>query len=182
MPARSEIDDKFKWAVSDLYSSDEAWEKDYNSILELTDQPSELKGRMGESAGMLYKALKEYEQVEYITERVYVYAFMKYYEDTGNSKYQEISGKAQMAAMKVSEKYAFLEPELISIDADVLDKYISEDERLGMYKHFIDDCLAGKSIRFLKRRKHCLQRHHRCQLCLMRYFLSLTMLMLSLAR
>ena len=52
MPARSEIDDKFKWAVSDLYSSDEAWEKDYNSILELTDQPSELKGRMGESAGM----------------------------------------------------------------------------------------------------------------------------------
>ena len=24
MPARSEIDDKFKWAVSDLYSSDEA--------------------------------------------------------------------------------------------------------------------------------------------------------------
>ena len=30
-------------AVSDLYSSDEAWEKDYNSILELTDQPSELK-------------------------------------------------------------------------------------------------------------------------------------------
>lgn len=144
MPARSEIDDKFKWAVSDLYSSDEAWEKDYNSILELTDQPSELKGRMVESAGMLYKALKEYEQVEYITERVYVYAFMKYYEDTGNSKYQEISGKAQMAAMKVSEKYAFLEPELISIDADVLDKYISEDERLGMYKHFIDDCLAGK--------------------------------------
>ena len=144
MPARSEIDDKFKWAVSDLYSSDEAWEKDYNSILELTDQPSELKGRMGESAGMLYKALKEYERVEYITERVYVYAFMKYYEDTGNSKYQEISGKAQMAAMKVSEKYAFFEPELISIDADVLDKYISEDERLGMYKRFIDDCLAGK--------------------------------------
>ena len=37
MPARSEIDDKFKWAVSDLYSSDEAWEKDYNSILELTE-------------------------------------------------------------------------------------------------------------------------------------------------
>ena len=177
MPARSEIDDKFKWAVSDLYSSDEAWEKDYNSILELTGQPSELKGRMGESAGMLYKALKEYEQVEYITERVYVYAFMKYYEDTGNSKYQEISGKAQMAAMKVSEKYAFLEPELISIDADVLDKYISEDESI-----LLMTASQEKSIRFLKRRKHCLRRHHRCQLCLMRYSLSLTMLMLSLAR
>ena len=58
MPARSEIDDKFKWAVSDLYSSDEACEKDYNSILELTGQPSELKGRMGESAGMLTRRLR----------------------------------------------------------------------------------------------------------------------------
>ena len=61
MPARSEIDDKFKWAVNDLYSSDEVWEKDYNSILEMTGQPSELKSRMGESAGMIDKALKEYQ-------------------------------------------------------------------------------------------------------------------------
>ncbi len=144
MPARSEIDDKYKWAVNDIYSSDEAWDKDYNSILDKTGKPCELKGRMTESADMLYKALKEYEQAEYITERVYVYAFMKYYEDTGNSRYQEMSGKAQMAAMKVSEKYAFLEPELIAIDKNVLDRYISGDERLGMYKHFIDDCLAGK--------------------------------------
>ena len=100
-----------------------------------------------------------------------MYAFMKYYEDTGNSKYQEISGKAQMAAMKVSEKYAFLEPELISIDTDVLDKYISEDERLGMYKHFIDDCLAGKEHTLSEKEEALLlQRHHRCQLCLNEVF------------
>lgn len=144
MPSRNEIDDKFKWAVNDLYSTDKAWENDYDRILDITEQPSELKGRMAESAAMLYRALKEYEDVQYITEKVYVYAFMRYYEDTGNSYYQEMSGKAQIAAMKVSEKYAFLEPELIAIDSSILDKYINEDERLTLYKHFIDDCLAGK--------------------------------------
>ena len=29
MPVRSEIDNEFKWAVNDLYSTDEVWEKDY---------------------------------------------------------------------------------------------------------------------------------------------------------
>ena len=47
MPARSEIDDKFKWAVNDLYSSDEVWEKDYNRKQPIDEKPwynSSIKG------------------------------------------------------------------------------------------------------------------------------------------
>ena len=141
---RSEIAQQDKWRIEDIYATDEAWEADYNECIRRAKEKCVYQGRLAESAQILYQALKESDEADLLVEHVYVYAFMKYYENTGNSKYQEISGKAQMAAMKVSEKYAFLEPELISIDADVLDKYISEDERLGMYKHFIDDCLAGK--------------------------------------
>ena len=28
-PLRSEINNEFKWAVNDIYSSDNVWEKDY---------------------------------------------------------------------------------------------------------------------------------------------------------
>ena len=42
-----------------------------------------------------------------------MYAFMKYYEDTANAVYQEMSGRAQAAVTKLSEKYAFLTPEEI---------------------------------------------------------------------
>ncbi|MFR4337264.1 MAG: hypothetical protein ACLT33_03680 [Lachnospira pectinoschiza] len=32
-PLRSEIDNEFKWAVNDIYSSDNAWEEDYHKLI-----------------------------------------------------------------------------------------------------------------------------------------------------
>lgn len=144
MPVRSEIDNEFKWAVNDLYSTDEVWEKDYRKVCEDAGQPGKYKGHIGDSADNLYNALKEYENAEYVAEKVYVYAFMKYYEDTGNATYQEMSGKAQIAVMKVSEKYAFLEPELVSIPEEKLAEFFKCNEKLVEYRHFIEDCLAQK--------------------------------------
>lgn len=144
MPVRSDIDNEFKWAVNDLYSTDEVWEKDYRKVCEDAGQPGKYKGHIGDSADNLYNALKEYENAEYVAEKVYVYAFMKYYEDTGNATYQEMSGKAQIAVMKVSEKYAFLEPELVSIPEEKLAEFFKCNEKLAEYRHFIEDCLAQK--------------------------------------
>lgn len=144
MPVRSEIDDEFKWAVNDLYSTDEAWEKDYRKVCGDAGQPGTYKGHIGDSSDNLYNALKEYENAEYVAEKVYVYAFMKYYEDTGNATYQEMSGKAQIAVMKVSEKYAFLEPELVSIPEEKLADFFRCNDKLSEYRHFIEDCLAQK--------------------------------------
>ena len=60
MPVRSEIDDEFKWAVNDLYSTDEAWEKDYRKVCGDAGQPGTYKGHIGDSSDNLYNALKEY--------------------------------------------------------------------------------------------------------------------------
>ena len=35
-PLRSEIDNEFKWAVNDIYSSDNAWEEDYHKLIKLS--------------------------------------------------------------------------------------------------------------------------------------------------
>lgn len=64
----------------------------------------------------MYQALKESDEADLLVEHVYVYAFMKYYEDTANAVYQEMSGRAQAAVTKLSEKYAFLTPEILAID------------------------------------------------------------------
>ena len=99
-PLRSVIDDEYKWAVNDIYSSDEAWNTDYEKIMNMAKEPCKYAGSIAESYEKLYQVLKEISDTDYIVERVYVYAFMKYYEDTTNSVYQEMSGKAQVAAVK----------------------------------------------------------------------------------
>ena len=86
---RSEIAAEDKWRVEDIYESDEVWEADYNKCLVVADESNIYQGRLDESAEIIYEALKESDETDMLIERVYVYAFMKYYEDTSNPKYQE---------------------------------------------------------------------------------------------
>ncbi len=140
---RSEISAEDKWRIEDIYESDEKWQEDYERLLKIAEKPCEYKGKTGESAANLYNALKESEDADFLAERVYVYAFMKYYEDTTNAKYQELSGKAQMAVIKLNEKYSFMVPEILAIDEKKMQEYL-KSEKLKDYKHYIDDMLAQK--------------------------------------
>ena len=103
-PLRSEIDNEFKWAVNDIYSSDNVWEEDYQKLIKQAGEPCEYQSVLTESADNLYNVLRELNDTDYLVERLYVYAFMRYYEDTANSMYQDMSGRAQAAAAKCAEK------------------------------------------------------------------------------
>ena len=53
-PLRSEIDNEFKWAVNDIYSSDNVWEEDYKKLISQTEKPCEYQYILTESADNLY--------------------------------------------------------------------------------------------------------------------------------
>lgn len=140
---RSEISDEYKWSVKDLYSSDELWNNDYEKALKSTQEKSSFEGCVMDSADTLADALSESEKDDYITERLYVYAFMRYYEDTSDGTYQQMSGKAQMLAVKMSEKYSFLVPEIMAADDDKVTRFLDSD-KIKPYRHLLCDMLAKK--------------------------------------
>lgn len=140
---RSEIPDEYKWSVKDLYSSDELWNNDYEKALKSTQEKSSFEGCVMDSADTLADALSESEKDDYITERLYVYAFMRYYEDTSDGTYQQMSGKAQMLAVKMSEKYSFLVPEIMAADDDKVARFLDSD-KIKPYRHLLCDMLAKK--------------------------------------
>lgn len=140
---RSEISDEYKWSVKDLYSSDELWNNDYEKALKSTQEKSSFEGCVMDSADTLADALSESEKDDYITERLYVYAFMRYYEDTSDSTYQQMSGKAQMLAVKMSEKYSFLVPEIMAADDDKVARFLGSD-KIKPYRHLLCDMLSKK--------------------------------------
>lgn len=140
---RSEIDIRDKWRIEDLYESDEAWEKDYKRAEELSASESIYKGRLGDGEDIILKALEECDAADFLVERVYVYAFMRYYEDTANAFYQEMSGKAQMVLVKMNEKYSFMTPELMAVDEAVMTGYL-ESVKLSEYRHMLEDLLSKK--------------------------------------
>lgn len=140
---RSEIAQQDKWRIEDIYATDEAWEADYNECIRRAKEKCVYQGRLAESAQILYQALKESDEADLLVEHVYVYAFMKYYEDTANAVYQEMSGRAQAAVTKLSEKYAFLTPEILAIDQKKMQEYLNSDT-LALYRHALEDILEKK--------------------------------------
>lgn len=143
-PLRREISKEEQWRIEDLYVSDSLWETDYEKALRQSESPSIYKGKTGESAVTLSAVLRESDESDLLTERIYVYAFMKYYEDTTNAVYQEMSGKAQLLMVKMNEKYAFLRPEILAIPDSVMKSYLA-DPAIYPYEHLLLDMLAKKA-------------------------------------
>ncbi len=55
---RSEIDDQYKWDLTDLYESDDAWTAKKNKVAAQFDKVEEFKGKLGTSAETLLECLE----------------------------------------------------------------------------------------------------------------------------
>ena len=66
IPARDKVSASDKWDLSTLYKSDGDWEKDLAKIMPLAKKVAEFKGKLGNSAETLLKALKAWEELNKI--------------------------------------------------------------------------------------------------------------------
>ena len=71
-------------------------------------------------------------------ELVYVYSMLRLNVDNGDPKYQAMQGRAINLSVKFSTACAFLDPEILSIDKDVLAAMMA-DPILAGYRHMLED-------------------------------------------
>ena len=53
LPTRDQIADKYKWDLTDIYASNEAWEADFAKVEEMIDRLSGLKGTLVSHSGIV---------------------------------------------------------------------------------------------------------------------------------
>ena len=58
VPARHDIPDEFKWHLSDIYATEDDWERDFESVKALFPRLAAMAGTLGESASNLLECLK----------------------------------------------------------------------------------------------------------------------------
>ena len=51
---RSEIDEKYKWAINDIYATDEKWYEDLEKLKGYIQKTASYKGKLSQSAETLY--------------------------------------------------------------------------------------------------------------------------------
>ena len=144
LPKRSEVDVELTWKLEDIFSSESEWEKALLEAKSLADELAGYAGKVAESAETLYKVLEIYEKDSLIMHKVYGYAFKMRDVDTTSTSAQALYSKAMSAEVEISEKIAFMEPEIIAVDDAALEKFYGEKPELDKYKIYITEVRRGR--------------------------------------
>ncbi|MGI6711200.1 MAG: oligoendopeptidase F [Bacillota bacterium] len=141
---REEVPDNYKWRLEDIYDDEGKWEDDFNKIREIIPEISRYQGKLGETAQNLFQCLSLQDEMGKLLDKVFVYAQMRKDENNAHPKYQGMRDRAQSLMVSGAEATAFIQPEILAIPALVLNNYFSEEPRLALYKHYIEDITRTK--------------------------------------
>ena len=115
LPKREEGKKETQWRLEDMYASNEAWEVDAALLSEKIEKLGSFQGRLGEGAKVFLEVFRLHDEANMLFEKVYVYANQRHHEDTGNSFYQALSGRAQTLMVALSQAEAYMTPEILAL-------------------------------------------------------------------
>ena len=141
---RSEAQTDFTWNFTDIYPSDEAWETAYSEAEGLIEGVAAIQGTLGKSSEAMKAGLDCLFAVSERVERLYIYSMLRLNVDNGDPVYQTMNGRASNLYVTLSAAVSFLEPEILSIPADVLAGML-DDPALATYRHFLRDVDRGRA-------------------------------------
>ena len=138
LPKRHEVPEELTWDLTVIFNSDAEFEKAYQDVEGSLAKITGFKGKLQEGATTFQQAVETLLDVSNKLETVYVYAHLKNDQDTANSTYQGMYDSASLLAAKSGEAMAWFEPEVLEIPENQLNSYFEENEKLAVYRHFID--------------------------------------------
>ncbi|AOM83375.1 Oligoendopeptidase F [Salisediminibacterium beveridgei] len=148
LPKREEIPVEKTWDLEDIFKTDDEWETLFEEISKEIPEIEKFQGTLSESAEQLYLALQFEDALSIKLGKLFVYARMRYDQDTTNSYYQGLHDRASQLVTKASKAGSFITPELLSIQEEKLQAFLEEKEELKLYEHAFE--------RLNKKRPHVL--------------------------
>ncbi len=145
---RSEVPDKYKWNLADIYPNWQAWEQDMTKLGTMMDEFAALKGTLTKSSADLLKALKLNDDLNIIGYKVYRYPQLTRDTDLRDN---DVSGRYQKVRIlfaKFGTATAWLEPELLTLGDAKVQQFLKESAGLAPYRFYLDD--------LYRRQKHVL--------------------------
>ncbi|GAA0491913.1 oligoendopeptidase F [Salinibacillus aidingensis] len=144
LPKREDIPEERTWKLEDIFETDEAWENEFKEIQNLYPKMTEFQGKITNSADQLLEMLKLQDEISNRLGELFTYAHMRYDQDTTNSFYQELNTRAETLITQASSAMSFIVPELLTLTEDQVKAFLSENEELKTYEHYLEDVLRQR--------------------------------------
>lgn len=156
VPSRDQIDEKYKWNLTDIYNSDENWEIDFKWVESKIINYKDYEGKLSSGSTELLACLKFNDQLNAKVERLHLYAMLAKDSDMRVTKYQGMDDRIKSLYSRVSTASSFINPELLGMDEQKLLTMINGNEELKVYKQSIDDLLRSKKHTLSKEQEEIL--------------------------
>ncbi len=140
---RNDVPEKYRWNLDLMYSDQEAWEKDFKKIDELTAASELFRGKLAESAVTLKKAFDAETELNILIENLYSFASHRSDEDTRNANNLGIVGRITSKSVEVSARLSWMDPELLEAPVEKL-KQFQNDSLLKDYSRKIENLIRSK--------------------------------------
>ena len=135
--ARSQIAAADKWAIEDLYPSDEAWSAALPELDALAARLPAFQGRISQSADALLEYLRLNDEMTVLTDRLGSYAFLRQDEDTRDAAHQAMMGSLMKRFVAIEASLSFFLPELLSVDDARFEAFYAEKPELEAYRRYL---------------------------------------------
>jgi len=139
--SREEIDSKYKWDLSSMFPSDEAFEAGLEELKAYCPKLLAFKGKISTSAQALLEFLQLEDQMTLLLYKIINYAERKSDEDTRVAKYQAYVANATSAYTQVGEATSWFAAELLAVPAESVEKFYVEVPALEFYRRKLNKIL-----------------------------------------
>lgn len=139
--SREEIDNKYKWDLSSMFPSDEAFEAGLEELKAYCPKLLAFKGKISTSAQALLEFLQLEDQMNLLLYKIINYAERKSDEDTRVAKYQAYVANATSTYTQVGEATSWFAAELLAIPAESVEKFYAEVPSLEFYRRKLNKIL-----------------------------------------
>ena len=145
MLERKDVAENLKWKLTDVFESDEAWEAAYQAAEKeyAACDFDKFKGKLHDKQSLL-ACFALNDEVSRKLERLYLYAHMRHDEDLRIAKYTSAYAKMGALISQVFAKFAYVEPELTTLDEATLQAFI-QDPDFAAYEYKLRKIAASKA-------------------------------------
>ena len=136
---RSKVPPQYKWDLTALYPTDQAWRSEKEKLVTELPKLKEYQGTLASSAQRLADALDTETRMEKELRRLSTYGGLISDQDTRVSTYQGMRQEIVQLWSTFGADGAFIEPEILKMDNATLLRFISQEPRLQIYRQYLDD-------------------------------------------
>jgi len=144
IPQRADIEDKYKWDLTDIYKTENDWEADFKKAQALIEKAAGFAEKLADSPQNLFDCLEMRSELSKICDSLNQYARRSQDLDNRVSKYQVLTERAAMLTSKAAAAFSFVEPEILKISDDQLKKMAAKFPKTDIYDLYIKDLIRSR--------------------------------------